>query len=135
MRSKTQIHNVLLLAIAFTSGGCAAVEHGSTYHKVKHQLLVADSGLGKKRLDIEGQYDRSVQAYIAAAGQPDYIFVKSQFKLQLIYVAENYVAEFERSIVSTASKVSKIAPVPESLTRKVEHAKKYPKQDAFSFSD
>lgn len=126
---------LILTLLCILLGGCAAFEHGRTYSKVKKQLLVANSGLGEKRLNIESRYDPTIKGFLEAAGKPNYIYVESQYKLKLIYLEESYVAEFDRSIFNTASSVEKINGIPESIMRKINHAKAYPQEEAFSFSD
>ncbi|MEM7792350.1 MAG: hypothetical protein AAF546_13175 [Verrucomicrobiota bacterium] len=123
------------ILISLVLGGCAAVEKGTTYNKVKDQLLVADSGLGAKRLEIESRYDPTVKGFLQAAGEPDYIYVESQYQLLLIYLNEDYVAEFNRPFYTTNSEVTKKTGIPNHLFEMIDHAKAHPSQEAFSFSD
>lgn len=135
MRIQQRLQATLLLLIVSIIVGCTAFEHGFTYNEVKNRLLITESGIGQKRLNIEKEYDKTIKAFVAGAGTPDYIYVKSQFHVQLIYLEQNYVADFKRSIIDLASEVTKTEGISSELMEKIDFANQNPDKGAFSFSD
>lgn len=110
------------LVLAFVAGGCAGFRHGSTQTEVEGQVLSAAFGPGAKRLDVESNYDATLRTYVADKGPPDYIYVVSSTQVQLVYVARDEVAVFQRSAWSVEGHVSVVAPIPDALATRLSPA-------------
>ena len=99
--------------------GCAGFRHGSTLANFQGIVVPVASKPGASRLQTEMDYDRTVQTYVSAQGQPDYIYVIDTRTVLLIYKKEGRVARFERPWHSPMSKVSVNEGIPPDLLERM----------------
>ncbi len=107
---------ILLLILT----GCAAGRHGATTVDFKGYLVPVDSRPGTIRLQIEQDYDSTIDAFVSGKGKPDYIFVVTGRQVKLIYLETREVATFTRPFMSCISKVSVETELTPDITIRLE---------------
>ena len=78
---------ILLIFVALVVTSCTGYMHGYTERAVRGQVLNAQSGPGKDRLELEMKYDPTIGNYVGEQPDlPDYIYTQVRFNVQLIYI-------------------------------------------------
>jgi hypothetical protein len=115
-------HSVTLLGLQLlAASGCASWRQGSTL--AFYQGAVLDgAGVGHGRVDIESAVDPTVDAYVALHGPPDFLFVGSLRDIELIYLKDDKLVHFHRSVSAGfspdfqwRSSMTEVSPLPEPL--------------------
>jgi S1-C subfamily serine protease len=84
----------LLLTIIILSAACAGWRHDSATIEYVGQMLPASTGRGATLLEIEINYNRGIRSFVQNYGIPDYIYIVSNFKTQLIYIEKDLILTF-----------------------------------------
>ena len=106
----------LLLAVGCTSQQRAGWTIGSTLAEYQGQVLrVRDGGSGAERLKTEAAYDATVRHYVDQTGQPDYLLVADRYQVQLIYIEDDQIVLFQRSIWNPKSQATVTDGIPDPL--------------------
>lgn len=105
---------MLVLALA----GCAAHRHGGSQIDFEGFVVPVDSRPGAIRLQVEMDYDSTINGFVLGKGKPDYIFVVDRNTVKLIYTKSNEVATFVRSF-SPISKVCVEAGMTPDITARL----------------
>jgi S1-C subfamily serine protease len=77
-------------------------------------MLSATTGPGARRLEIEENYDPTVEGYVEDHGVPDYIYVVSTSKVHLIYFEQQRFVTFTRGF-SSRSEFTEQQPIPATM--------------------
>ena len=86
--------------------GCAAQRHGWTQSDFNGYVVPVASRPGGLRLQIERDYDATIEEYVSGRGEPDYIYVVDHKNVKLVYMDSKQVAVFRRGFGQVDSKVS-----------------------------
>jgi len=78
-------------------------------------LRVRDGGSGAERLKTEVAYDPTVRRYVEQTGQPDYLLVVDRYQVQLMYIEDDQIALFQRSIWNPKSQATITDGIPDPL--------------------
>jgi len=106
----------LLLAVGCTAQQRAGWTIGSTLAEYQGQVLrVRDGGSGAERLKTEVAYDPTVRHYVEQAGQPDYLLVVDRYQVQLMYIEDDQIVLFQRSIWNPKSQATVTDGIPDPL--------------------
>lgn len=97
--------------------GCANWNLGYTLHRFQGQLLHARTGPGAEALEIQRDVDPEVRSVCEQRGPPDYVLIEDQFATQLIYVEDDTVIRFQRSITNRLGTPTETRGVPDGLLR------------------
>jgi len=94
----------------------AGYRHGLTERDVRGQVLNAQSGPGKDRLEVEMEYDPTIRNFVGAqASPPDYIYTQDRHDVQLIYLKDARIVYFQRGSLMPNSKATVTDGIPEPL--------------------
>jgi hypothetical protein len=96
--------------------GCAAVHHAMEVGEYAGQPLSPSSGRGAQRFASELQIDKTLAAYVAEHGRPDYYYIVDRQKLYFFYVDTDAAAMFERILIE-GSQVTELGRIPGSLLK------------------
>ena len=74
---------ISLILVVLAMAGCSSLKagymHGLTERDVRGQILKAQSGPGKDRLDVEIKYDPTIRNFVGQQPSlPDYIYTQGQ---------------------------------------------------------
>lgn len=104
----------LLLAVIILSAGCAGWMHGSTTREYAGQMLPASIGRGAKRLEIEVNFNPIIRGFVQSRRTPDYIYVVSDHKTQLIYIENDLLVTFTRGFLPENTYMTE-EPIPNAM--------------------
>jgi len=104
---------VLLIGLAL---GCAAIEHGYQAKQYAGEPLSPQSGRGAQRFRAEVALDKTIAAYVAEHGRPDYFYIVDREKLYFFYTKTDSAAMFERILIE-GSQVTELGRIPGSLLK------------------
>jgi hypothetical protein len=104
---------LLLIGLAV---GCAAIEHGYQAQEYAGEPLSPTSGRGAQRFLAEVQLDKTIAAYVAEHGRPEYFYIVDRQKLYFFYTKTDKAAMFER-ILLEGSQVNELGRIPGSLLK------------------
>jgi S1-C subfamily serine protease len=118
-RENRRASSSLVIAVGLLLGVCAcgSIEHGYTLQRYQGQMLSVPAGPGLERLRIERNYDPTIDTYVSQNGLPDSMYVADGLTVQLFYVQQDLVATFQRSTLSSKSRVAVSKGVPELAKR------------------
>jgi hypothetical protein len=116
---ETEMRFLLWICALSLLSGCAAQRHGSTTYKFSGYVIPVSSRPGSMRLQMERDYDSTVEGFVAGNGDPDYIYVVDRKNLKLIYMASNEVAVFKR-VFSSVSKVAVEEGISSDITARLQ---------------
>jgi len=104
------------VVVGCTSQQRAGWTIGSTLAEYQGQVLrVRDGGSGAERLKTEVAYDPTVRHYVEQAGQPDYLLVVDRYQVQLMYIEDDQIVLFQRSIWNPKSQATVTDGIPDPL--------------------
>ena len=112
------VPGVLALALVI---GCTAQQRagwtiGSTLDEYQGQVLrVRDGGSGAERLKTEAAYAPTVRHYVEQPGQPDYLLVVDRYQLQLMYIEDDQIVLFQRTVWNPKSQATVTDGIPDAL--------------------
>lgn len=96
---------------------CAGWRIGSTMNEYQGQVLrVSNDGPGAKRLELEVAYDPTLRNFIAQNEPPDYIYVESQYAVQLIFIRDDRIIRFQRPRFNPKSRAVVTDGIPGPLS-------------------
>ena len=104
----------LLLAVIIILVGCAGWKHGWNYTKYVGQMLPASIGLGAERLEKEVNYNPIIRGFVQSRRTPDYIYVVSNYKTQLIYIEEDLLVTFTAGFSAKNTRKTE-EPIPNAM--------------------
>jgi hypothetical protein len=104
------------LIVGCTSQLRAGWTIGSTLVEYQGQVLrVRDDGPGAGRLKTETAYDPVVRHYVEQTGEPDYLLVVDRYQVQLMYIEDDEIVLFQRSVWSPNSQATVTDGIPDPL--------------------
>lgn len=112
--------SLLCICLLSLLSGCASYMHGYTTNRyMGHWLKVSkddsNSLPGNVRLQIEREYDSSLDIIVASKGIPDYIHVIDRKSLELVYLDDNRIYHYERPGFTTNSVLKKTYAATEAM--------------------
>jgi hypothetical protein len=112
--------SLLSLILIFQFIGCASYMHGYTTSRYQGQWLKvskddSSSIPGNIRLEMEREFDPALDVIVASKGLPDYIHVIDRKTLELVYMNENRIYQYERPTLSVNSMLVKTYEATEAV--------------------
>jgi hypothetical protein len=100
------------LGLALTVAACAPVR---SMPATRYQgMLLNARDLGADALRLEMERDPSLQGYVAATGEPDFIVTGSPWDVELVYVGPSRLVHFHRA-PDAPTTVHEVTPIPSPL--------------------
>jgi hypothetical protein len=113
------VREAIGLVLALFLAGCASLRLGWTVARLQGQVLSLSSARGMEAFEIQHDVDPAIRGYYQRYGLPDYILVEDEITTRLIYVDEDRVIRFQRSMSSRAGTPAETDGIPDDLIRQL----------------